>query len=111
VELLKQGQYQPYPVEREVVSLWLGTTGKLDRVPVGDVRRFESEFLDHIARAEPGIYDEIRTSRVLGDDAVSSLERSVTGFYSQFTTTDGSSLTDDDESGATAGGAATAKRA
>ena len=41
VELLKQGQYSPYPVEREVVSLWLGTTGKLDKVPVSDVRRFE----------------------------------------------------------------------
>src|ERR687894_56948 len=50
VELLKQGQYSPYPVEREVVSLWLGTTGKLDVVPVNDVRRFESEFLDHVAR-------------------------------------------------------------
>nr|WP_275586259.1 F0F1 ATP synthase subunit alpha [Geodermatophilus normandii] len=103
VELLKQGQYQPYPVEREVVSLWLGTTGKLDRVPVGDVRRFESEFLDHIARAEPGVYDEIRTSRVLGDDAVSSLGRAVEGFYRQFTTSDGSSLTDeDDDAGTTA---------
>jgi F-type H+/Na+-transporting ATPase subunit alpha len=112
VELLKQGQYQPYPVEREVVSLWLGTTGKLDRVPVGDVRRFESEFLDHIARAEPGVYDEIRTSRTLGDDAVSSLERAVEGFYRQFTTSDGSSLTDDDdETGATAQGVSTAKSA
>ncbi|GAB3312868.1 F0F1 ATP synthase subunit alpha [Geodermatophilus aquaeductus] len=112
VELLKQGQYQPYPVEREVVSLWLGTTGKLDRVPVGDVRRFESEFLDHIARAEPGVYDEIRTSRTLGDDAVSSLGRAVEGFYRQFTTSDGSSLTDDDdEAGATAQGVSTAKSA
>jgi F-type H+-transporting ATPase subunit alpha len=92
VELLKQGQYQPYPVEREVVSLWLGTTGKLDRVPVGDVRRFESEFLDHIGRNETGVYDEIRTSRVLGDDAVQSLERAVEAFSGQFTTSDGSSL-------------------
>jgi F-type H+-transporting ATPase subunit alpha len=111
VELLKQGQYQPYPVEREVVSLWLGTTGRLDRVPVGDVRRFESEFLDHIARAEPGVYDEIRTSRTLGDDAVGSLERAVEGFYRNFTTTDGSSLTDDDEAGATAQGVSTTKSA
>ncbi|MGY1693311.1 F0F1 ATP synthase subunit alpha [Geodermatophilus sp. SYSU D00814] len=111
VELLKQGQYQPYPVEREVVSLWLGTTGKLDRIPVSDVRRFESEFLDHIARAEPGVYDEIRTSRVLGDDAVNSLERAVNSFYGQFTTSDGSSLDDDDEGGATAQGVSTAKRA
>src|SRR3712207_9261774 len=74
---LKQGQYSPYPVERQVASLWLGTTGKLDRVPVGDVRRFESEFLDFIGRGDVGVYDEIRTSRALGDDAVRSLERAV----------------------------------
>ena len=60
VELLKQGQYSPFPVEREVVSIWAGTTGKLDDVPVGDVRRFETEFLDFIARGDNGIYDAIR---------------------------------------------------
>jgi F-type H+-transporting ATPase subunit alpha len=93
VELLKQGQYQPYPVEREVVSLWLGTTGKLDKVPVSEVRRFEREFLDFIARGDNGIYDEIRQSKVLGDDAVQSLEKAVEAFYGQFTTSDGESLT------------------
>jgi F-type H+-transporting ATPase subunit alpha len=92
VELLKQGQYSPYPVEREVVSLWLGTTGKLDVVPVNDVRRFESEFLDYIARGDNGVYDEIRTSKVLGDDAVQSLEKAVEAFYGQFTTGEGESL-------------------
>ncbi|MGY1793465.1 F0F1 ATP synthase subunit alpha [Geodermatophilus sp. SYSU D00525] len=97
VELLKQGQYQPYPVEREVVSLWLGTTGKLDRVPVSDVRRFESEFLDYIGRSESGVFDEIRSSRALGDDAVSSLERAVESFYQQFTTSDGTSLVNEPE--------------
>jgi F-type H+-transporting ATPase subunit alpha len=98
VELLKQGQYSPYPVEREVVSLWLGTTGKLDRVPVPDVRRFESEFLDFISRGNNGIYDEIRSSKALGDDAVASLERAVEAFLGQFTTSEGESLqVDDDE--------------
>jgi F-type H+-transporting ATPase subunit alpha len=92
VELLKQGQYSPYPVEREVVSLWLGTTGKLDKVPVNEVRRFESEFLDFIARNHEGVYDEIRTSKVLGDDAVQSLEKAVDAFYGQFTTSDGEAL-------------------
>ncbi|TFV65000.1 UNVERIFIED_ORG: F0F1 ATP synthase subunit alpha [Bacillus sp. AZ43] len=92
VELLKQGQYSPYPVEREVVSLWLGTTGKLDRVPVGDVRRFESEFLDFIGRGDNGIFDAIRQARVLGDDTVESLERAVESFYGQFTTSEGESL-------------------
>jgi F-type H+-transporting ATPase subunit alpha len=97
VELLKQGQYQPYPVEREVVSLWLGTTGKLDRVPVSDVRRFEAEFLDFLARGNNGVFDEIRQTKALGDDAVSSLERAVESFYGQFTTSEGESLQEDVE--------------
>jgi F-type H+/Na+-transporting ATPase subunit alpha len=92
VELLKQGQYQPYPVEREVVSLWLGTTGKLDVVPVADVRRFEGEFLEFIARGDNGIFDEIRQTKALGDDAVQSLEKAVETFYGQFTTSDGETL-------------------
>jgi F-type H+-transporting ATPase subunit alpha len=92
VELLKQGQYQPYPVEREVVSLWLGTTGKLDPVPVNDVRRFEAEFLDFVARNYTGVFDEIRQSKVLGDDAVQTLEKAVEDFYGQFTTSEGETL-------------------
>ena len=92
VELLKQGQYSPFPVEREVVSLWLGTTGKLDVVPVPDVRRFELEFLEHLARNDSGVFDEIRQSKVLGDDAVSTLEKAVEAFYGQFTTSEGESL-------------------
>src|SRR5215207_3428509 len=92
VELLKQGQYSPYPVERQVVSLWLGTTGKLDVVPVGDVRRFESEFLEFVARNHEGVFDEIRQSKALGDDAVGSLEKAVEAFYGQFTTSEGHTL-------------------
>jgi F-type H+/Na+-transporting ATPase subunit alpha len=93
VELLKQGQYSPFPVEREVVSLWLGTTGKLDVVPVNDVRRFEAQFLDFVARNHNGIFDEIRQSKALGDDAVQSLEKAVEDFYGQFTTGEGETLT------------------
>jgi F-type H+-transporting ATPase subunit alpha len=92
VELLKQGQYSPYPVEREVVSLWLGTTGKLDKVPVPDVRRFEGEFLEFIGRGDNTVYDDIRNSKQLGDDTVGSLERAVEAFYGQFTTGDGEPL-------------------
>jgi F-type H+-transporting ATPase subunit alpha len=92
VEILKQGQYSPFPVEREVVALWLGTTGKLDVVPVNDVRRFESEFLDFVARGDNGIFDTIRESKKLEDDTVSSLERAIEAFYDQFTTSEGESL-------------------
>ena len=79
-------------MEKQVVSLWLGTTGKLDVVPVPDVRRFESEFLDYIARGDNGIFDTIRTSKKLEDDTVASLERAVETFYGQFTTSEGESL-------------------
>ncbi|WP_448615837.1 F0F1 ATP synthase subunit alpha [Modestobacter sp. URMC 112] len=92
VELLKQGQYSPYPVEREVVSLWLGTTGKLDQVPVPDVRRFESEFLEFIGRGDNTIFDDIRNSKKLDDDTVGSLERAVDSFLDQFRTSEGESL-------------------
>ena len=92
VELLKQGQYSPYPVEKQVVSLWLGTTGKLDRVPVSDVRRFESEFLDFVGRGDNGAFDAIRSTKKLDDDTVASLERAVETFYGQFTTGEGESL-------------------
>ncbi len=92
VELLKQGQYAPFSLEREVVSLWLGTRGKLDVVPVGDVRRFESEFLDYLSRGDSGALDAIRTSLKLEDDTVAGLESAVESFYGQFTTSDGESL-------------------
>jgi F-type H+-transporting ATPase subunit alpha len=56
------------------------------------VRRFEAEFLEYIARGDNGIFDEIRTSKALGDDAVQSLEKAVEAFYGQFTTGDGETL-------------------
>ncbi len=60
VELLKQGQYAPYPVEDQVVSIWAGTNGKLDDVPVADIRRFERELLDYLDREKQGPPDHHR---------------------------------------------------
>ena len=70
VELLKQPQYTPFPVEHEVVSIWAGTTGELDDVPVEDIRRFETEFLDYLRREHKGIFDGIRETKDLADDTV-----------------------------------------
>jgi F-type H+-transporting ATPase subunit alpha len=97
VELLKQGQYSPYPVEEQVVSIFLGTRGHLDSVPVADVRRFETEFLDHVRRNEQGILDEIRETGQLSDDTVERLERVVAEFKKQFTASDGSSVVPKEE--------------
>ncbi|WP_163552446.1 F0F1 ATP synthase subunit alpha [Candidatus Frankia alpina] len=92
VELLKQPQNRPFPVEREVVTIWAGTTGKLDDVPIGDVRRFEGEFLDYLGRSSQGIYDTILGSGKLGDETVGQLERAIAEFKQQFTLSDGSPL-------------------
>ena len=84
VEFLKQGQYSPYSVERMAASIWAGTTGKMDSIPVADIRRFESEFLDFIARERASIFEVISATRELTDDTVAALEEAVTAFKAQF---------------------------
>ncbi len=96
VELLKQGQYSPYPMERQVVSVWAGTTGQLDDVPVEDIGRFESELLDSIARDHAGIYDTIRETGELSDDTVASLKDAVEQFRRGFETSSGELLVKDE---------------
>ncbi len=84
VELLKQAQSNPFPMEREVVSIWVGTTGRLDDVPVGDVRRFEHELHEYIAHSDTGIFETIASSGVLDDDTIAKLERVTDEVKSQF---------------------------
>jgi F-type H+-transporting ATPase subunit alpha len=84
VELLKQGQYSPFSVERQVASIWAGTTGKMDSIAVPDIRRFETEFLDFIARERKQIFDVISTTRELTDETVKALEEAITTFKTQF---------------------------
>ncbi|MER6942729.1 F0F1 ATP synthase subunit alpha [Nonomuraea sp. NPDC000554] len=96
VELLKQPQYSPFSLEREVASIWAGTTGELDEVPIEDVRRFESEFLDHIQTSHKGIFDTIRETRDLSDDTVTALKDAVTDFKKSFTTSSGELLVKDE---------------
>ena len=76
--LLKQPQYSPYPLEEMVISLWLGTTGKLDRVPTGDVLRFENEFLDFLRRSHADLLDGIRESQKFEDDTAAKASRRTT---------------------------------
>ncbi|GHH68120.1 ATP synthase subunit alpha [Streptosporangium violaceochromogenes] len=92
VELLKQPQYAPFPIERQVVSVWAGTTGELDDVPVEDIRRFETEFLDYIARERKGVFDSIRETSDLSDDTVTTLKDAITEFKKTFETSSGELL-------------------
>jgi F-type H+-transporting ATPase subunit alpha len=97
VELLKQPQYSPFPVERQVVSIWAGTNGLLDDVPVPDIRRFEAELLDYIGRSHQGIYDAITQTGKLDDETVSSLRAAIEEFKRQFQPGDGRSLVNEAE--------------
>ena len=98
MELLKQGQGEPYPVEEEVVSIFLGTRGHLDSVPVEDVARFETEFLEHVRR-DGGILAEIRDTGQLSDENEERLTKAVSDFKEQFSTGSGEGVADDGGSG------------
>src|SRR6185295_15558881 len=65
VELLKQPQYSPFSVEQEVVSIWSGTTGQLDDVPVIDIPKFEEQFLCWLGRERPAIGETIASTKDL----------------------------------------------
>jgi F-type H+/Na+-transporting ATPase subunit alpha len=103
VELLKQPQYSPYPVEEQVVSLWAGTTGQLDDVPVEDIRRFESEFLDFMRREYAGVLTTIRETRELTDDNIEKLKEAIDRFRRGFEVTGGQLLATDEEPAEAAG--------
>ncbi|WP_102143655.1 F0F1 ATP synthase subunit alpha [Mycobacterium hubeiense] len=96
VELLKQPQYHPLPVEEQVVSIFLGTEGHLDSVPVEDVSRFESEFLDHMRASEPDMLKEIRESKKLSDEASEKLVEVINQFKKGFSATGGGSVVPDE---------------
>jgi len=97
VELLKQPQYSPYPVEEQVVSIWAGTTGQLDDVPVEDIRRFEAEFLDYLRRSHAGLLAAIRETKDLTDDNIIALKDAMGRFRATFEVTGGKLLESDEE--------------
>jgi F-type H+-transporting ATPase subunit alpha len=92
VELLKQPQYTPYPMEEEVVSIWAGTSGHLDDVPVMDVRRFERDFLDFLHRSHQNVLDVIVQTRDLSDDTIAALAGALDEFKRTFETSEGKIL-------------------
>jgi F-type H+-transporting ATPase subunit alpha len=92
VELLKQPQFSPFSVERQVVSVWAGTSGQLDDVPVADIRKFEREFLDYVAHRHAGVYEGIVSSGTLSDSAIEDLKNAISDFKKTFETSTGKPL-------------------
>jgi F-type H+-transporting ATPase subunit alpha len=92
VELLKQGQYSPVPVEEQVVEIFAATKGHLDDVPVADIRRFVADFKDSLRRNHADLLGSIVETKQFGDDAQRRVVDAVTEFKKQFTASDGTTI-------------------
>jgi len=84
VEILKQGQYQPLPLEKQVVIIFAGTKGYLDDIPVDQCRKFEEEIYRYIDNTHRGIWDEIRTKKALDDDLRGKITALIEEFKARF---------------------------
>ena len=81
VEILKQPQYVPMPVEEQVMIIWAAENGYLDDVPIEKVNDFESEFHVYMRDRYPQIGDEIRTKQVLGEELEAKLKEAVEAYH------------------------------
>ncbi|RPI15637.1 MAG: F0F1 ATP synthase subunit alpha [Ignavibacteriae bacterium] len=84
VEILKQGQYTPYPVEDQVAIIFAGTNGYLDEIPIEHVLRYEKEFLETMRLKHKGLLDEISSKKDLTDEINSKLKTILDEFTSNF---------------------------
>ncbi|MGC2657089.1 MAG: F0F1 ATP synthase subunit alpha [Bryobacteraceae bacterium] len=88
IEILKQGQYSPIPVEKQVLIIFAGTQGYLDDIPVEDVRRFEAELYKHVEANNPDLLASIREKRELNDQIKANLIETIKQLKQQFKTSE-----------------------
>ena len=84
VELLKQDQYVPMAVEKQIVGMFAGTNGYLDPVPLEDVQRFEKELLEHIEMKYPDMYTTISGTKDLSEQTTTKLHEILREFSGKF---------------------------
>ena len=89
MEIMKQGQYQPLTVEKEVMSIYLGTKGYLDDIDVKKITRFEKEFLEFMDAAYPQVGESIRTEKKITDEAEATLKKAIEQFKETFLASEG----------------------
>jgi hypothetical protein len=87
VEILKQPQYRPVPVERQVVAIWVGTGGHLDDFAVDDAKRFVDEFTERLA-AGTNVLDAIRESGDISEETEATLKQAIEDFKQAFAPTE-----------------------
>ena len=97
-ELLTQPQYSPYPISQQVISIWAGTNGYLDNIPVADILRFEAELIDHVRRTTD-VLSTIETTGKLDDATVDALKAATDEVLQGFTTSDGSLVIEPEDDG------------
>jgi F-type H+-transporting ATPase subunit alpha len=79
-EILKQPQYQPMDVEKQIIAIWAANNGYLDNVPVADVRKFESEMVSFIENSDPGVLQKMRERKAIDNDIQNDLTTSLKDF-------------------------------
>jgi F-type H+-transporting ATPase subunit alpha len=84
-EILKQDQYAPLSVEKQVLSIYVATSGAIDTIPVPEVRRFEKEFLQFVETSNPSILKSISEKKALDDGIKAEIKKAVDGFKERFT--------------------------
>ena len=83
VELLKQGQFAPMPVEKQVLSIWAGANGYLDDVPVGAVRKFETEWLGYLTSSYGEVVHNVATKKAISEEDERRLHEAAKAFKSE----------------------------
>jgi F-type H+/Na+-transporting ATPase subunit alpha len=84
-EILKQDQYVPLSVEKQVLSIYVATSGMMDSIPVGEVRRFEREMLEFVETNQPSVLKSIREKKALDDGIKAEIKKAVEAFKERFT--------------------------
>ena len=97
VELLKQPQFKPMAVQNQVISIWAGSKGYLDVIPVEDVRRFEAELLQFLELQHAAIPEAIRSSGAMSDETETQLVAAIEGFSKTFRTSSGEKVVSDSD--------------
>jgi F-type H+-transporting ATPase subunit alpha len=84
VEILKQGQYQPLPLEKQIVIIFAGVKGHLDDLPIEQLRKFEDELYRYIDNSNRGLWDEISTKKALDDALTAKITDVIKEFKTRF---------------------------
>ena len=84
VEILKQGQYQPMPVEKQVLIIYAGTSGFIDQVAPENLQRYQNELFEFVESQHPGLFPAIVEKRQIDDDTKPQLEKALQEFNQRF---------------------------